>query len=152
MFRHDTCNKNTAKESLRFIESYRERKNNDMYDDFYHSHLNCFEALIEDWEEQEKTSIALIICTDGHKNSDGSFSPTYLKICEGSRLGSSGIMFQSNLYDATKFALDSKNLESFLDYVKETFPDNSFKIIFMDKVVFGSRRLELWKDRQTTFS
>ena len=44
MYKHNECNKKVADESLKFIDLYRGKKSNSIYDDFYSSHLNCLKS------------------------------------------------------------------------------------------------------------
>lgn len=76
MFIHDDCNKKLADNCLKRIEFYREHKNNDIYDDFYHFHLNCFESLINVWKAEEENCYAVIMSKDIIEN--GKFNPLYL--------------------------------------------------------------------------
>lgn len=148
MYKHDKCNKKVANESLKFIEMYRNKKENSIYDDFYHSHLDCFEGLIEDWKKQEEDCYAVIICNKGTEYEDGVFLPNYATVCVKPHWGSEGIMLTSSFYDATKFDLSCEDLFPVYNYIKSRFPDKDFKVVYIDKGVFGNKPRELWSSKE----
>lgn len=148
MYKHDKCNKKVADESLKFIEMYRNKKENSIYDDFYHSHLDCFEELIGDWKKQEEDCYAIIMCRKGHKHDDGSYSPVYATVCKKPHWDDEGIMLTSGLYDATKFDLSCEDLFPIYNYIKSRFPERNFKVVYINKGVFGTNPRELWSSKE----
>lgn len=146
MFRHDECNKRVADESLKAIESYRHRKSDSVFDDFYRSHLDCFEILIEDWKKMQDDYFMVIICREGNKYSNGTISPNYVTICTRPRYISEGVLLARDLYNATKFDLDSIDLYSIFKFVKKKFPDMEFELIPVNKGIFGSSPREVWSN------
>lgn len=146
MFKHDSCNKEVVEECLKRISFVRDNKSNSIFDDFYRSHLDCFESLIEDWKDLENNSFAVIVCRKGHKNSDNTYSPVYATICMKDHWTDEGVMLTSGLYDATKFDLTSEDLYIFLKYCNSTFKNREFSIIYLDKSIFGDKPRELWSD------
>lgn len=146
MFRHDSCNKNTVKECLGTINFYRAQKENSIYDYFYHSHLDCFESLIEDWQNECENSFAVIMDRKGHKNSNNTYSPVYATVCMKPHWEQEGIMLSGGLYDATKFDLDSDDLYPILKYIQEKFPSRNFEVVHINKGVFGDLPREVWSD------
>ena len=134
-----------AEESLKRIDFYLSRKNDDMFDDFYRSHLGCFTSTIEDWQQEEESCFAVICVVNGHKHDSGDVTPTYATVCKSPHWGSQeGIMLTSGLYDATKFDLFSDDLVLVFNHVKSKFPDKDVQIVKIPKVVCGSNPKELW--------
>lgn len=150
MYKHDKCNKKVANESLKFIEMYRNKKENSIYDDFYHSHLDCFEELIEDWKKQEEDCYAVIMCDKGIEFDGGVWLPSYATVCIKPHWSSEGILISTSLYDATKFDLSCEDLFPIYNYIKSRFPKRDFKVVYINKGVFGTSPRELWSSKEVS--
>lgn len=61
MLTHDNCNNKLVDDCLKRIDFYKKHKNNDIFDDFYRSHLDCFENLIEKWKAEAENCYAVIM-------------------------------------------------------------------------------------------
>lgn len=144
MFKYDDCNKRVVEECLKAVDQYRGTKSNNMFDAFYHSHLDCFVSLIEDWKKLEEDSFAVIMCRKGHKYEDSHYSPVYATVCKKPHWDSEGIMLTGGFYDATKFDLASPDLYPMLKFINNRFPDKEFEVIVLSKGVIGDRPKELW--------
>ena len=55
------CWQKCAKDALRRIDFYRERKENNVFDDFYHSHLDLMQELLEEFCQVDEKCVALIV-------------------------------------------------------------------------------------------
>lgn len=78
MLIHDNCNKKLVDDCLKRIDFYKKHKNNDIFDDFYHPHLDCFESLIEDWKAEEENCYAVIMSK--YIEDGGKFDPLYVTV------------------------------------------------------------------------
>lgn len=149
MYNHTNCNKEVVEDSLRRIDFYIPKKENNIFDYFYMSHLNCFMSLIEDWKSEEENCFAIIYIKDGHVYDSGEVSPTYATICKSPHWGKQeGVMLTSGLYDATKFDLFSEDLPYFLSYIKKRYPDKNVSIAKIPKDICGSNPRELWSNAE----
>lgn len=149
MFIHNKFNEDLSNECLSLIEKYKVKKSNSISDDFYKSHLDCFTSLIEDWKDDCKNCFAIIINEKGHMQDNGTYSPVYATICKSPHWCTEGVLLSGNLYDATKFDLNSQDLYPILGYLKERFPSRKFNVIKVNKSIFGSNPKELWSDKYT---
>lgn len=140
-----------VEESLARIEFYRQKKDNNIFDDFYHSHLDCMQELLEQCKEDMIMKYTVIICQEGHKYDSGETTPVYVTICKKPHWDSEGIMLQSGFYDATKFNPYDDDIKLILEYVRASFPDRKFCTIDIDKRILGSRPREVWSDIKGTF-
>lgn len=139
-------------ESLERIEFYREKKDNNIFDDFYHSHLNCMQELLEQCKEDMKMKYVVIFAPKGHRNKDGSYSPVYVTVCKKPHWESEGIMLQGGLYDATKFDQYSDDIDLILKYCRACFPDKQFCVVDVDKRILGTNPREVWEDVKGDFA
>ena len=97
-----------------------------------------FEELIEDWKEQEEDCYAVIMCD----------KPLYVTVCMKPHWDSEGILITSSLYDATKFDLSCEDLFPIYNYIKSRFPERNFKVVYINKGVFGTNPRELWSSKE----
>lgn len=131
MFNHYECNRKLTDECIKFIELYRQRKENNIFDAFYHSHLDCFTSLIEDWKNSERDCYAVIAC-------DFDFVQITQK---------SGVVLVKNVAEATMFDLSDDDLYDIFSYIKKQVVTDKYKIIPVDKILLHEKELNLWSDK-----
>jgi len=76
------CYQDCAKEALKRIDFYRERKENNVFDDFYHSHLDLMQKLLEKFCQADEKYVALIMAKKRNQYEDGNSTPLYVTICK----------------------------------------------------------------------
>lgn len=132
-------------ECLKRIELYRMQKENNMFDTFYHSHLDLMEKLLEDEKDKKNRVFKLIIEPSGNLFDSGVVTPNYVTICKSPHWnGNEGVMLTCGTYDATKFDYDEKDLDDILKFVRGRFPGRKFEVVDISKTVFGNTPREVW--------
>lgn len=137
-------NNNIVKECIRRIDFYREHKDNNQFDDFYHSHLDCMQELLEGYQGLLENFFYVICAVEDNKYSNGEVTSNYVTVCKKPHWESEGIMITGGLHDATKFDIDSKDIKSIMEYCKKRFPSKKFDVVLVDKKLLSSIPREVW--------
>lgn len=131
-----------AKEALRRIGRYREKKNNDGA--FDHSHLDLMQELLEEYQQVDERYVAMIVTKSRHQYENGNSTPRYVTICKKPHWDKNGIMITGSTHDATKFRPSCKDLDEILEILDKD--KIAFKTVLMDKRCLESFRNEYWED------
>lgn len=142
MFRF--TDKNIVSECLKRIKFYRSHKENSIYDNFYHTHLDCMEELLEGYQNLQKNFFYVICVINAHTYSNGEVCSHYITVCKKPHWESEGIMITSGIYDATKFDIECRDIKPIMKYCKERFPDKEFQVCLVDKRLLSSIPREVW--------
>ena len=138
------CYQDCAKEALRRIDFYREKKENNVFDDFYHSHLDLMQELLEEFCQADEKYIALIVARERNQYEDGNSTPLYVTICKKPHWTHGDIMTTSGTHDATKFKPSSEDLQEILKILNKD--DRKYEMVLMDKRCLETNRHEYWED------
>lgn len=138
------CWHECAKEALRRIDFYREKKENSMFDDFYHSHLDLMQELLEEFQEVDEKYVALIVTKERHQYEDGNSTPRYVTVCKKPHWNREGVMVTGGTHDATKFKPSSEDLQEILKILNKD--GEKYETVLMDKRCLESFRHEYWED------
>lgn len=138
------CWQDCAKEAVRRIEFYRERKEDNVFDDFYHSHLDLMQELLKEFQKVDEKCVALIVTKERHRYEDGNSTPKYVTICKKPHWTQEGIMTTSGTHDVTKFKPSSEDLEEILRILNKDA--EKYEMVLMDKRCLETNRHEYWED------
>ncbi len=138
------CYQDCAKEALRRIDFYRERKENNMFDDFYHSHLDLMQELLEEFCQVDEKYVALIIAKRRHQYDSGNTTPKYVTICKKPHWTHEGVMTTSGTHDATKFKPSSEDLREILKILNKD--GDKYETVLMDRRCLETLRNEYCED------
>ncbi len=134
------CRQDCAKEVVRRIEFYRKRKQDNVFDDFYHSHLDLMQELLEEFQKVDEKYVALIVAKERNQYEDGNSTPRYVTICKKPHWTHEGVMTTSGTHDATKFKPSSEDLREILRILNKDA--EKYEIVLMDKRCLETNRHE----------
>ena len=138
------CYQDCAKEALKRIEFYRKMKEDNVFDYFYHSHLDLMQELLEEFCQVDEKYVALIVRKERHHYESGNSTPLYVTICKKPHWDKSGIMTTSGTHDATKFKPSSEDLWEILRILNEN--GEKYERVLIDKRCLEELRNEYWED------